>query len=106
MMNVISEFYTNKLGMEVWLGQPDCTIFHHENLLIGFCQRDTAEVEGMITFFYTTKEEVDTVFQQVSDSAEGEPKENRRYNIYQFFGRDPEGRSLEFQIFLHPTKHI
>ncbi|MDF1538686.1 MAG: VOC family protein [Candidatus Thorarchaeota archaeon] len=61
MLNVISEFYTKKLGMEVWLEQPDCTIFHHENLLIGFCQRDTMETEGLITFIYNTKEEVDRV---------------------------------------------
>ena len=45
----LQEFYVSILGMEVWLEQEDCTILRYGNLLIGFCQRDTCENEGMIT---------------------------------------------------------
>lgn len=106
MLDNLSEFYTKRLGMKIWLEQPGCTIFHHGNLLIGFCQRDTVEREGMITFVYDTKEEVDSIFAQLSDIAEGKPIENEKYRIYQFFARDPEGRALEFQVFLHQTQPI
>ncbi|UCE05673.1 MAG: nitroreductase family protein, partial [bacterium] len=56
---------------------------------------------GMITFFYRTKEEVDSVYQKLRSIATTEPIENQKYSIYQFFARDPEDRVLEFQCFLH-----
>ena len=31
---------------------------------------------------------------------------NEQYQIYQFFAEDPEGRTLEFQAFLHPVEPI
>ena len=92
--------------MEVWLEQPDCIILQHGNLLLGFCQRDSAEVDGMITFVYDRKEKVDLMYNRLEDIATGPPKENAKYQIYQFFAEDPEGRALEFQVFLHPTKPV
>jgi hypothetical protein len=32
------------------------------------------------------------------------PKTNERYRIYHFFGKDPEGRNIECQAFLHPVQ--
>jgi predicted lactoylglutathione lyase len=100
------EFYTDSIGMEIWLEQPDCVILKHDNLLLGFCERESRETEGMITFVYDTKEEVDTIYEKLQDIATGAPIENSKYQIYQFFAEDPEGRALEFQVFLHPTKPI
>jgi len=40
---------------------------------------------------------------RLADVALGPPKENPKYRIYHFYGRDPEGRSIEFQQFLHPV---
>jgi hypothetical protein len=37
------------------------------------------------------------------DIANAPPRINDRYRIYQFFGRDPEGCTLEWQAFLHPV---
>ena len=39
--------------------------------------------------------------QRLTGYAEHPPRENPDYRIYHFFARDPEGRSLEFQSFLH-----
>ncbi|MFX1416191.1 MAG: VOC family protein, partial [Promethearchaeota archaeon] len=52
MLDEIVRFYLDRTGMEVWLRQKDCVILGHGNLLIGFCQRDISETQGMITFFY------------------------------------------------------
>lgn len=97
----LKTFY-NDLGATIWVDQGDCIILNFNNFLLGFCQRDQpAETCGMLTLFYRTKEEVDAVYDKVKDCATGPPKENTKYNIYQFFAKDPEGRTLEFQVFLH-----
>ena len=99
----IVEFYTDRLGMEVWLEQPSITILRHENLLVGF--QDQPEVrpdnDGLITFFYPDREQVDRMYALLTDRSITEPKENPRYRIYNFYAEDPEKRRLEFQYFLH-----
>ncbi len=97
----ILEFYTGRVGMSVWLEQPDITILRHENLLVGFQQHDTSDVTGVITFFYPDKNDVDAMYQALHDAALEPPRTNERYRIYNFFARDPDGRLIEFQHFLH-----
>jgi len=97
----ILEFYTGTVGMTIWLEQPDITILRHENLLIGFQQHDTSDTAGVLTFFYPGKSDVDVMYRELRDAAEGPPRTNERYRIYNFFARDPDGRLIEFQHFLH-----
>ena len=106
MLQEIVEFYVSDVGMHVWLEQEDCIILSHGNLLLGFCQRETSEVEGMITFFYSAKEDVDAMYSMLSHIATSQPTTNEKYQIYQFFALDPENRALEFQAFLHPIEPI
>ena len=106
MLQEIVEFYVSDIGMHVWLEQDDCIILSHENLLLGFCHRETPEVDGMITFFYPAKEDVDAMYGMLSQIATSQPALNEKYQIYQFFAQDPEGRALEFQAFLHPIEPI
>jgi len=101
------QFYQHKLNMKIWLEQPDITILSHGNMLVGFHNQPDLPAGGidtgiMFTFVYPTKAEVDTMYEKFKDStAGGPPRENERYRIYQFFAKDPEGRNLEFQVFLH-----
>lgn len=97
----LEEFYTGQIGMEVWLRQEDCIILKHGNLLLGFCTRESVDRSGMVTFVYTTREEVDAIYDRLQEIAQEAPRENEKYRIYQFFATDPEGRILEFQCFLH-----
>jgi hypothetical protein len=106
MLQEIVEFYVTDVGMHVWLEQEDCIILSHGNLLLGFCHRETPEVDGMITFFYPTKEDVDAMYGMIDHIATSQPTLNEKYQIYQFFAQDPEGRALEFQAFLHPIEPI
>ncbi len=97
------EFYTGQLEMDVWLEQPSITILRHENLLIGFQDRrdERPDTDGLITFFYRDREQVDRMYAVLADRATSEPKENTRYRIYNFYAEDPEKRNIEFQCFLH-----
>lgn len=103
-LQAITEFYQSIVGCSPWLDQTQCTILQHGNLLLGFCTADTSDIQGMITFFYPQKEGVDTLYNRLRERAETEPRENNHFNIYHFFARDPEGRSIEFQSFLHPLE--
>jgi len=98
----IVDFYVGEVGARIWLKQADCTILEHGNMLFGFCQRETCETGGMLTFFYPTRQEVDQKYHQFRDLADEGPKTNEKYAIYHFFARDPEGRSIEFQSFNGP----
>ena len=121
----VVDFYVTKIGMKVWLEQPNITILNFGNLILGWHQidsdKDTTEdgkdilpdVTGMYTFVYPSTEEVDNIYHVLSESTsssssttamvDGPPRVNDRYQIYQFFAKDPEGRNLEFQSFLHPV---
>jgi hypothetical protein len=91
-------FYRD-LGAGVWLEQPDCTILEAGGFRFGFCDRETADTEGTITFVYPDRDGVDTVYDRLAGRAEGEPRYNDDYGIYQFFATGPEGRTVEFQSF-------
>jgi len=102
----VMSFYLDRVGMTVWLEQPEISILRHGNLLVGFQQGSPADVDALLTFFYDHREDVDAMYARLRDIATGEPRENTRYQIYNFFGVDPEGRKVEFQHFLHPVPAI
>jgi hypothetical protein len=60
----------------------------------------------VITFFSETRDYVDMMYDILQDIATTTPAENLTYRIYQFYATDPEGRTLEFQSFLHDLKPI
>ncbi len=95
-------FYCDELDCTVWLDQPGCTILQHGHMLLGFCDRDETDECGIVTFYYDDREAVDRMYDRLRGRADGEPVENEEYDIYQFFATDPDGRTLEFQTFLHP----
>jgi len=98
------EFYTERLGFEEWLEQDGgCTILRRENLLLGFCDGEQTENEGIVTVVVESREAVDDIYDSLSDIAEHPPEENDAFDIYQFFAEDPDGRTVEVQTFLHPT---
>ena len=102
MLPELKRFYMQEVGCELWLDQGVCLIFRYGNLLFGFCQSERADRDGLITFFYQRREDVDHAYAKFRDTAAAPPKENPRFRIYHFYAQDPEGRRLEFQHFLHP----
>jgi len=102
----IVDFYVETVGASVWLEQPDCTILKYDNQLLGFCERESPDTEGIVTFVYPDREGVDAMYETLADRAREQPHENEQYDIYQFFAEDPDGRAIEFQTFLHPTDEV
>ncbi|MFB6152742.1 MAG: VOC family protein [Halodesulfurarchaeum sp.] len=96
------EFYRERVDATVWLEQEGCTILRHGTFKFGFCERDDNDECGILTFFYDDRETVDDMYQRLRDRAQGPPQTNEQYDIYQFFAEDPDGRTVEFQTFLHP----
>ncbi|MEF8790864.1 MAG: VOC family protein [Haloarculaceae archaeon] len=97
--DAVVEFYTDRLGATVWLEQPGCTILDYRGFRVGFCDRTGAETEGTLTFVVPDRAAVDAAFERLEDRARDEPHYNDRYDIYQFFAEDPEGRTVEVQSF-------
>lgn len=91
-------FYED-LGADVWLEQPDCTILQAGDFRFGFCDRDSADTEGIVTFVFDDRTGVDETYDRLAEQPQGEPEFNETYDIYQFFASDPEGRTVEFQTF-------
>ena len=91
-------FYRD-LDASVWREQPDCTILEAGSFRFGFCDREDADTEGIVTFVYEDRTGVDEVYERLRDRADDEPRFNETYDIYQFFAADPEGRTVEFQTF-------
>lgn len=94
-------FYFERLNMKLWLKQKNCNIYQSGNLLLGFLKSDTIDQNATITFFIQDKTEIDALYQKLKDIIFKEIKENKDYNIYHFYVKDPEGREVEFQTFLH-----
>ena len=99
----LRRFYTEESWMSVWLEQADCVILEHGDFLVGFCRREEADREGLLTFVYRTREEVDAIHTRIAGLAKAPPAPNPTYRIYHFFAADPEGRTLEFQSFDPPV---
>lgn len=103
----VVQFYTEIVGADVWLEQPDCTILEYDGFRFGFCQRETTDDCGILTFVYEDRADVDEMHAAVGEHNEDnalaieEPHENETYDIYQFFAEDPDSRTAEFQTFLH-----
>jgi hypothetical protein len=102
----VVEFYRERMDADVWLEQPDCTILQYDNMLYGFCDREDADTGGVLTFVVEDRAAVDDLHDTLADVAREQPHENERYEIYQFFADDPEGRTVEVQTFLHPTETV
>jgi len=62
---------------------------------------ESADTDSLITFFFDSKEVVNSRYEILKDVATSEPRENAKYRIYNFFARDPDGRRIEFQVFNH-----
>src|SRR6056297_622238 len=98
------EFYQEILGCTLYKDQGLCLIYDVHNLgKIGFCTHHPRQANNAtcITFVYETKEEVDEMYALLKAyTAKEEPHENAKFRIYQFFAKDPNGLTLEFQVFL------
>ena len=94
----LKEFYIDRLGCEVWLDQGACVILKFGNMLFAFCKSQQMNNDGMITFFFKSKADVNKAYEELKDIAVSPPKENEKYAIYHFYAKDPESRSTRVSV--------
>mgnify|MGYP000100224590 CR=1 FL=1 len=105
--DTVVSFYTDRLGFDLWLEQDGgCTILSYDTLLVGFCDADETETDGIVTLVLDDEGAVDELYDGLSDVARSPPEANDDFAIYQFFAEDPDGRTVEVQTFRHRTPPI
>ena len=103
----LHQFYTRRMGCDLWLDQGKCRIYKRGTWMIGFIQnQESIEAEGILTLFLKDQQSVEGEYSKLVDLADNRPRLNVEYRIYQFFVKDPEGRVIEVQSFEHPIDWI
>jgi catechol 2,3-dioxygenase-like lactoylglutathione lyase family enzyme len=101
-----ARFYEDLLGFQLVLDQGGCRIYRIcEDGFLGFCEREGVEPNRRGVVYTLVSEDVDGWYSYLKErdvELEKTPEENRAYNIYHFFFRDPNGYLLEVQKFLDP----
>ena len=104
-----TEFYQDIMNCQLVVDQGVCRIFQiTKESYVGFCVHEFLEKESenvCLTFVCSSKEEVDKTYEFLMNrdvKLREAPKENKRFNIYNFFASDPNGITIEVQYFLHP----
>ncbi len=98
-------FYEDILNLKLYKDQGKCLIFDmNGHGKVGFCThhpKNHAE-STCITFVYERKREVERMYHRLRTEVDeiSEPTLNDEFKIYHFFTKDPDGHTLEFQVFL------
>ncbi|MHC5735048.1 VOC family protein [Nostoc sp.] len=106
-LNASTEFYEQKLGLELWLDQGTCRIYTVSGSgYLGLCQASETSVtlaDKQSGFIFTlVTQQVDEWFEYLKERGvefEKPPTLNEKYNIYYCFFRDPNGYLIEIQRF-------
>ena len=104
-LDATSSFYCGVLGLELVLDQGACRIYRaRSGAYLGFCQTDgaTGNPEVILTLVVPDVEAACTALEQAGAVIEIRPRYNPRYQIEQFFTRDPNGYLIEVQRFTDP----
>ena len=104
-----TKFYTEIMKCKLVVDQGLCRIFAISNdAYVGFCSHDFLDKDKnsiCLTFVCSSQREVDEWYKQLQEKnveIKAPPKENKKFKIYNFFAKDPNGITIEVQYFLHP----
>lgn len=91
-----------KLGLTLSRIEPQCLIFDSGYGEIGFLESPSflPLPYSCLSFVKESKEEVDAIYKQFIDDAITIPSVHEKYPVYSFFMKDPNGLTIEFQVFI------
>ena len=99
-----SLFYKNILGLTLYKDQGICQIFNiTSEAKIGFCTHMSIDVKDRNPIITLITDEVDKIYYKLIKAGveiPDTPKLSKKFNIYHFFLKDPNGYTLEIQKFL------
>lgn len=97
-------FYHDLLGLPLALDQGACRIYRVTSTsYVGVCDHRDPSPGGVILTFVT--DQVDEWYERLvagGASVDGPPAYSERFDVYQFFARDPDGYVIEVQRFGAP----
>jgi len=99
------QFYKKFFDLDIYKDQGKCKIYKIPGAgMIAFCEHMevlTKNKSPIITFLTENVDEIYDKFNNM-DGIEltTKPMKNEKFNIYQFFAKDPNGYTLEIQKFL------
>ena len=100
-------FYRDDLGLAPVLDQGACRIFRVAgDAFLGVCSAGKREPRPGGVILTLISPDVDAWHARLEArgvTLEGPPRRNERFNIYNFFARDPDGYLVEIQRFLDPA---
>ena len=99
---VETEAFWLKMGLQVYMRQPNTIIFDSGCGMVGFIE-SCEHVEprySCISLVVKTKDEVDNKYYQLQELALDAPKMHPTAPVYSFFLLDPNGYKVEFQQFI------
>lgn len=104
----VRDFYEGVLGLELVRDQTLCHIYKTgPSSYLGFCDRGYSiptEFRVVITLLIDDVDGVYALLKSRHLDTETSPSLSERFNVYQFFVRDPNGYLLEIQRFIEPLK--
>ncbi len=102
----IIDFYEGILGLELVRDQTLCRIYKTgPSSYLGFCDRGYSIPTDYRVVITLLIDDVDGVYKLLKDQGvvtESVPALSERFNVYQFFVKDPNGYLLEIQRFMEP----
>ncbi len=102
------DFYEGVLGLELVRDQGLCRIYKTgPSAYVGFCDRGYSiptEFRVVITLLIDDVDGVYAAAQKAGVPTENTPGTSERFNVYQFFLRDPNGYLVEIQRFNDPLE--
>ncbi len=104
-LNATHHFYSDVLGLPLYLDQGKCRIYQIPGGgMLGFCSHIpfiSSEKSPILTLLTPRVDEVYDLFLSEGIQPEHEPRENPTFHIYHFFVKDPNGYWVEIQKFLN-----
>jgi hypothetical protein len=102
----IIDFYEGVLGLELVRDQKLCRIYKTgPSSYLGFCERGYSIPTDYRVVITLLIDDVDGVYKLLKSSniaTESTPEFSERFNVYQFFVRDPNSYLVEIQRFIEP----
>lgn len=98
-----TESFWLKMGLTLYMRQPNTIILDSGEGMIGFIQKDNHQTPAYscISIVKNTKEEIDEIYHLLKKEALDAPKIHPTAPVYSFFLKDPNGYTVEFQQFIH-----
>jgi len=100
-LQATNRFYQEILDLELIKDQKVCKIYSvTKDSSLGFCEHiepTVKEKSPIITFLCSSVDKQYNKLRKRGIIIEELPKVNKKYNIYHFFIKDPNGYTLEFQ---------